>query len=253
MMKNFCVLMMPLALLAANSVRADVVVHVHRDVAPLVVNGDGVGYSLTKKNKIVLQDGKNQLAVRVEKLIPNNLGEFEKFNSQVSIVTFDSYNIELTVEPGYTLTKKEQADKFNTNPTFVLKDNSGNIVPSIQELLPNGGGFTRDYETEVSKYNKKNSIVLTSSEIPSSEVEKAEPTKAEATSTEEKGVEMVQYWYEKASNEDKKQFASLAFENRKSEIAKQNTKSQELDMLVYWFNQTSENGRKNIINWIMNN
>ncbi|BAC93748.1 conserved hypothetical protein [Vibrio vulnificus YJ016] len=238
---------MMLGALVSSSVFADVKVNIHRDVAPLVVNGEKVGFFISKKSVLDFDNGLNQLVVRVEKLIDNNQGEKEKFNSKPVIITFKASDRELDLFVDSVISRSKDAEEFELNPFFILKDKNGDPIQIMkQEILPNGGGITRDYETEVYRYNKKNNIIIAS--------EKLSQSIAEQPIVEmEKGVEMVQYWYEKASNEDKKQFASLAFENRKSEIAKQNTKSQELDMLVYWFNQTSENGRKNIINWIMNN
>lgn len=150
------------ALLPLSS-SAEVNLELGREVSPLVVNGEAMGLFISKKSNLSLNNGVNQVVVRVEKLVRPLDAEREKFNSQPVVVTFDSSDSTLELSLAKKIETTAQAEQFNNSPTFLLVNKStGQAVPSTQELLPHGGGITRDYEKELVKYNRKRGIQLSS-------------------------------------------------------------------------------------------
>ncbi|MCW8332660.1 DUF2057 family protein [Vibrio sp. SCSIO 43135] len=63
--------------------------------------------------------------------------------------------------------------------------------------------------------------------------------------------EMVEYWYQEASDAEKQQFTDWAFQNRKGDVAKLSTDSQSAQMMSYWFGKAGDNERKQILTWLL--
>ncbi|MGR5545951.1 DUF2057 family protein [Vibrio sp. PNB22_2_2] len=232
-------------------------IDLHRDIAPIVVNGEKLGFFINKKSVLALDDGLNQMVVSVGKLVQNQYGEREKFNSKPFIITFETSNADLELLLPTTFTKIEDAIKFDQSPSYILRNKkSGELVENVQAILPDSGGLTRDYEKEVAKYNHKNgfSIGYLAAKDEKGSVNNnsyaVENAKAESNS---KSVEMIKYWYEKANSSDRKTFTDLALSNRNSEIKQENNQqSQSLEMMIYWFNETEKSGKKSIATWLIN-
>ncbi|MBD1559153.1 DUF2057 domain-containing protein [Vibrio sp. S9_S30] len=149
------------AVLLSFQVQSGVKVHFHRDLAPVVIDGEEVGFSVGKKSSVVLENGINQIVVRVSKLVAKQ-GEHEKFNSEPIVVTFDAKDTELTLNPTKVITRVEQIGSFGDNPKVEMFDKEGHAYLIQQGILKRGSGLTRDYERELAKFNKKNDINLPS-------------------------------------------------------------------------------------------
>ncbi|KOO12093.1 hypothetical protein AKJ18_25745, partial [Vibrio xuii] len=83
-------------------------VDVDFDVAiePLLINGEEVSSFATQMTKAELDDGPNQMVVRVSKLIRKN-GVYTKFKSEPLVVTFDAANVGIYLEPGKKFSSAE--------------------------------------------------------------------------------------------------------------------------------------------------
>lgn len=67
-----------------------------------------------------------------------------------------------------------------------------------------------------------------------------------------KSIEMVQYWYDKATPEEKEQFAQFAIKNRKGGVQTVTSESQSYNMLQYWYSESSQEERSQVLNWLIN-
>lgn len=67
-----------------------------------------------------------------------------------------------------------------------------------------------------------------------------------------KSIEMVRYWYKKASLQEQELFAQFAVKNRKSVQSLESSDSQSYNMLQYWYSEASKEERSEILNWIIN-
>ncbi|WBA09614.1 DUF2057 family protein [Salinivibrio kushneri] len=70
--------------------------------------------------------------------------------------------------------------------------------------------------------------------------------------TKEKPEEMVDYWYQKASDADRRAFADWAFAHRDGSGVMPTTQSQPLQMMGYWYQQATATSRKAILTWLLN-
>ncbi|MGR6834721.1 YccT family protein [Aliivibrio wodanis] len=235
--------------------QANVNIQLHRDIAPVAVNGESLGFTLLKKNDLELNNGINQLVVRVEKLVVSEYGEREKYNSVPIIITFDSQDSDLELLTPQEITRTKQSTAFDKKPNLILKNTKTNKEIAIiqQDVLPSAGGITRDYEKEIARFNKKNNIQLGSASVIAianiDSQKKIEPLKT--NHSDSKNTEMLKYWYDKASDTERSVFTDLAFENRKSNINTVKTESsQNLQMMAHWFNESNNSDKKEIISWL---
>ncbi|UPQ88627.1 YccT family protein [Vibrio sinaloensis] len=219
----------------------------HRDISPLIIQGEEVGFSLFNKSAYQLEDGQSQIVLRVSKLVDKQ-GEKEKFNSEVLVVSFDASNEQVLIEPGMTITRKEHATAFDANPSLKITSSTGQKLDYQQAILPASMGVTRDYEKELAKFNKANGIVVpgmvaaTAVESQSA-IQSAQPSSAQS---------MVQYWYEKAQPVDKEQFVEWAFANRKQQqLEALDSDSKPLEMMSYWYTEADAGERKAIFAWLV--
>lgn len=181
-MKLFYKTLAVTAMSLAFQAHADVTVHLHRDLAPVVVDGEEVGFSFGSKSPLVLNNGKNQIVVRVSKLVEKQ-GEHEKYNSEAMVVTFDATDAEFTLKPSQLVTRVDQVDAFDSNPSVVVVDSSIASLQLQQDILKRGSGISRDYEKELDRYNRKNNIMLAST--PTSTLKAAPVASEEAKSSSE--------------------------------------------------------------------
>lgn len=138
---------------------AEVNVTLHKDVEAVVVNGEEIPMSIMGKSQFSMENGTNQLVIRLSKLIATG-SEFEKFKSDPLVVTFSSENTDIFIESTRDITREAQVKGFKQSPSFTLTDQSGNAVASQQDVLPQGPGFLRNYEKELVKFNEKHGIAL---------------------------------------------------------------------------------------------
>ncbi|NOH81349.1 DUF2057 domain-containing protein [Vibrio sp. RE86] len=244
--KRMCVIG---AVVASFAPRAEVSLDFHSDISPLLVGGEEVGYSFFARSAYTVPDGKNQVVLRVSKLV-EKMGEKEKFNSKAFVMTFDESNQELFIEANAKLMRVEQAEAFNETPRFSVKNAQGKQIQFDLDELPNLGGITRDHEKELVKYNKKNYpelIAGTTAVVATSTTVTTESKKIEEKSSSSEA-NMFDYWMEQANASEIEQFADIAFKERKlPQISVPNEASQPVQMLGYWFNKASVEEKKQIL------
>ncbi|KJY81691.1 VvgS protein [Vibrio galatheae] len=241
------------AMVASFAPRAEVNIDFHSDISPLLVGGDIVGYSFFDKSVYTMDDGKGQIVFRISKLV-DKLGEKEKFNSKAYVVTFDETNQELFIEPDVKITRLEQAEAFEVEPSFSIKNKQGQSIKFILDELPSLGGISRDYEKELAKYNKKHYPELAVASATIATASESEPVqqKQKEQSLGNNEPNMFEYWVKQASNSEVEQFADIALEGRKmSALTIPNDASQPVQMLGYWFNKASVEEKKKILAYLI--
>lgn len=144
-------------LLAPNAL-AGVEVSLGDSIDIIAYNGEEVGLRVNPIRHLELSNGTNQIALRVSKLVQKVDGQFEKYNSPVSIVTFSAENQTITISPSQKIRDIEDANSFSNSPIYTL--NAEGEIAATQDILPRGSGLTRDYEKEIARYNSKRNISL---------------------------------------------------------------------------------------------
>lgn len=119
---------------------AEVNVTLHKDVEAVVVNGEELPMTVMGKSQFSLENGTNQLVIRLSKLIATG-SEYEKFKSDPLVVTFTSEDKDIMIEPTRQIMREAQVKDFKQAPSFTLTDQSGKTVSSQQNVLPQGPGF----------------------------------------------------------------------------------------------------------------
>ncbi|CCO46493.1 putative VvgS protein [Vibrio nigripulchritudo SOn1] len=188
---------------------ANVQVHLHRDLTPVVIEGEEVGFRIGKKNTIVLKNGQNQIVVRISKLVAKQ-GEYEKFNSEPMVVTFEASNTELTLNPTRVITRIEQIGSFEDNPEVVMFDKNGRSYTIEQGLLKRGSGLTRDYERELAKFNQKNGIEIAAVAAASNTVSTSKNAKISSNKHSSTTLSGLKSDFTKLTAEEKKEFLMWA-------------------------------------------
>ena len=140
---------------------AEVNVSLHKDVEVLVINGEALPMSLMSKSKMTLENGTNQLLIRVSKLIESG-PDFEKFKTNPLVITFDASNEDLTIKPTKMILSSRQVNDFKKKPSFILSNKAGTVLASNQAILPADSGLMRDYEKELMKFNRKPNLLIAS-------------------------------------------------------------------------------------------
>ncbi|MEZ9526036.1 YccT family protein [Enterovibrio norvegicus] len=148
---------------------AAVNVTLHKDVEAIIINGEELPLTLMSKNTFSMENGTNQLVVRLSKLIATG-SEFDKFKSDPLVITFSSENSDILIKSTRQIDRDAQVKGFKESPSFTLTDQSGNAVSSDQNVLPQGQGFLRDYEKELARFNKKQGVVLGGAALTASAV-----------------------------------------------------------------------------------
>ncbi|WP_086982702.1 YccT family protein [Vibrio aphrogenes] len=244
-MKSLKILLLAGLVGASFQAAADVKINLNRDVQPLVINGEELGFSLSDKSEFILKDGQNQLVLQVSKLVQNR-GEYEKFNSAAIVVTFSASNASLTISPEGKILTTEDAKQYNKNPKLLLVNQSNKSIAAQQGVLVPLSGLTRDYTKELAAYNKSNNIIVAGSTATA-----VAATSVSSDKGASKPQEMVEYWYGEASDVEKEAFSSWAFQNRKQVSNDLKTTDKPSEMLDYWYKKASPQQRSAILSWLL--
>ncbi|MBV7298510.1 DUF2057 family protein [Enterovibrio paralichthyis] len=133
---------------------AQVNVTLHKDIEAIIVNGEELPMTLMSKNNFMLENGQNQLVVRLSKLVSSG-SEFEKFKSDPLVITFATSDEDIFVEPTRNITSERQIKDFKQNPSFELLTPDNRKIESQQDILPKKPGFMRNYGAELAAFNAK--------------------------------------------------------------------------------------------------
>ncbi|WP_162063315.1 DUF2057 family protein [Vibrio taketomensis] len=242
---------------------AEVGLNFHRDLTPIIVEGEEMGLLTSAKGGFQLDNGTNQFVFRMAKLIESNGGEREKFNSHAFVVSFDAQDTKVVLEPTMRVIRENESIEFNRNPRVALVDQSGKSVDFTIDMLPAAGDtlFGRDYTADLAKYNKQHGIIGHNEELAAEQVAVVQaapitvsdaPVKVVTINAGEIGpVAMVQYWMEKATPAEAEQFTDWAFDNRATKSMKALEGSKPVEMLSYWYSEAELEQRKQILAWLI--
>ena len=231
---------------------AKIEVFLDQNVSPIAINGEKTPIRLTKKSNYEFNNGTNQIVIKMEALVRSSNGDFEKFNSEVVIMTFDAADQNLILKPNFRVKNVSDAKEFNKHAQFTLIDKKTNKNVTVkQEFLPDAGGIMRDYELEVARYNVKNKIALSDASIAVLQIENKDKIKMMENDDGINTMKMVEHWYSKASEKERTEFTELAFQSRKNNInLDDGNESKALDMMVHWYNESTDEQKKSVISWL---
>ncbi|WP_061013011.1 DUF2057 family protein [Photobacterium leiognathi] len=155
-MKKFVILSSLLAAGFTLPVVADVKVELSPDLTLLAVNGsEDFGekwYSNTRE--VNLNDGDNQILVRVEKLIPQ-AGDWAKFNSKPMVVSFNASNEIVKLSPAFKIDGIQAQKAFEKAPKLDLRTKSSQNVNFNFAVLPGSYSILTGYEKALAAFNSK--------------------------------------------------------------------------------------------------
>ncbi|MCQ1058270.1 DUF2057 family protein [Photobacterium sp. DNB23_23_1] len=140
------------ALLSAGIANAAVEVTFDKDLELLVANGESMGLLAKSPESITLDNGANQLVVRVSKLVSYS-GEYKKLISEPVVLTFDVEDTELSVGPTRHIVRDHQINGFDKNPVMKIDEGSQSFDSFHQGILLRTSGMMRDYVKELDDYN----------------------------------------------------------------------------------------------------
>ncbi|PKF63079.1 hypothetical protein CW745_06575 [Psychromonas sp. psych-6C06] len=226
------------------SVQASVKVSLHQDLEALVINNKNVGFTIFGDNEFTLENGQQQIVVRVSKLIIKQ-GEKEKFKSEPVIVTFNANDADLVLSPTRTFIRREEIKGFDKNPVLVATKD-GEQFQIEQSILERGVGITRDYAAELKAQNE----LSNGAEIAVAAVATT-TTKQDVAKVAVSPVKMSQDLFAKASVAEKEQFTNWAFKNRKMITSELNGEGKILPMLEYWYEKASTDQKAELLTWIL--
>ncbi|MCP4325964.1 MAG: DUF2057 domain-containing protein, partial [Alteromonadales bacterium] len=216
-------------------IQANINVSLHQDLEFLVVKNKNVGFKIFDDSKVTLKNGQNQLVVRISKLLTNQ-GQREKFKSEPIVITFDLKDANVVIEPTRTFLLKDRVEGFDKNPTVYAYVDGKKIVIK-QEILERGADISRDHADELKNYNEENNI--------------ASAVNKPAVKIAASPIKMSQDLFAKASDNEKEQFTDWAFKNRKSINTALNGEGKILPMLEYWYEKATSDEKAEILTWIL--
>ncbi|WP_163921220.1 DUF2057 domain-containing protein [Photobacterium sp. Alg240-V54] len=152
-------LLLASAMMMAHSANAAVEVSFAPDVETVIVNGNKTLNLLEKTEDLTLNNGLNQIVVRVSKLIQGQ-GDLEKYRSEPMVITFTANDQTFHIKPDGRIINFVDAKNFNDNPSMEIITASGSIFDAKVDALPrNNSGdssviFGRDYLKDLAYYNQ---------------------------------------------------------------------------------------------------
>ncbi|PWI34416.1 hypothetical protein DI392_04710 [Vibrio albus] len=221
-----------------------VMVELDRELEPVMIDGKEVGIRISTQRVIELENGQNQLVVRVSKLIPKQ-SQFEKYYSNPVVLTFEAHDTTLYVSAAEEVKTQEQAKRFKDSPVMNVVDNAGKPLVVQQGVLMPGSGLVRNYRNELEEFNQTHGLMGAGAE------RKAQALKVTKQQNSSQALEMIQYWYAKASDKDRETFINWAFQNRKTISEPLMWENQPAKMLGYWYTEAAEKERSGILGWLL--
>ena len=159
-----------LLLLGCSHVQSAVDIQLSPDIEVAVVNGESSFSFFGQDDQLQLNNGLNQLVVRVSKLIQGQ-GDLEKYRSEPMIITFDTTDTAINIQPGQRILNSVDANNYDDDPKLKVFDKSGSPINAKFDLLKREGKFdssalfSRNYLKDVAIYNKKNGYSFVQSAI----------------------------------------------------------------------------------------
>lgn len=194
---------------------ATVSLSVPKTVKILAVNGEEV----KDKSTVVMPDGVNQVAFRIDtELAGKSLLDGKRVVSDVLIAKFSASNQGLTMQLP-EVKKQYHLDKFNRDPEVKLLNAQGESIPLVlDKLIKEGFQVLRDYDDELADYNQTDApAAVRFGETAATALRQnaAVPIPQAPVSAEMTGVPggdqataetMLKYWYQQADDETRQRF-----------------------------------------------
>lgn len=152
-------LLLASAMMMAHGANAAVEVSFAPDVETVIVNGNKTLNLLEKTEDLTLNNGLNQIVVRVSKLVEGQ-GQLEKYRSEPIVITLTANDKQFKVVPGARVVSSIDVRNFDANPTVKLIASNGDVINAKMGVLPkNNSGdsatlFGRDYLKDLAYYNQ---------------------------------------------------------------------------------------------------
>ncbi|MGL4191864.1 MAG: DUF2057 family protein [Vibrio sp.] len=251
-MKNWPNWWLAVAACLPFSATAAVEVKLAADISAIVVNGEESGFRINKLSNLTLDDGTQQLVVRVSKLVSSQ-GGYEKFNSNPLVLTFSATNQRLALDIGQPITTAAQAQAFDAAPQLSLTEiSSGKTIEILQAELPRLQGISRDYVKELNAYNKQHNLmpVAQTVTLPAAQATTAAATVATQASTPTT-LTMVQYLYSEATSAEQQEFANWAFANRATVSEPLVSHNKLVTMMADWYQKADKADKAAILAWLI--
>lgn len=150
---------------AMGSAQAAVNVEFATGVESMFVNGEKKLNLLESTEDVTLNNGLNQVVVRVSKLIEGQ-GQLEKYRSVPIVITFEAQDQTFMIEPSMRLINSVDQSNFDANPSMKLISKNGSKVNAKIDVLPkdiSGDSstiFGRDYKKELALYNRSQGYAI---------------------------------------------------------------------------------------------
>ncbi|MGF1726686.1 YccT family protein [Photobacterium nomapromontoriensis] len=161
-----------------GSANAAVNVEFATGVESMFVNGDKTFNLLESTENVTLDNGLNQVVVRVSKLIEGQ-GQLEKYRSDPIVLTFSAKDQTVLIKPSQRIINSVDMSNFNANPMMKLTSKNGDLVDVKIDVLPknkigdSSTVFGRNYQKELSAYNLAQGYVIAKPEVVSQPEPKA--------------------------------------------------------------------------------
>lgn len=149
----------------AFSAQAAVEVKFAPDVEAMIVNGEQTFNLLESTKDVTLDDGLNQIVVRVSKLVEGQ-GQLEKYRSVPMVLTFTAAEQHLLIKPNMRILNAVDKQNFNANPRMKLTTLNGVSIDATIDILPKEKNVNtsnllgRNYLKELALYNQSKGYAL---------------------------------------------------------------------------------------------
>ncbi|MGF1696957.1 DUF2057 domain-containing protein [Vibrio lamellibrachiae] len=153
-MKKLAVLSLALCSVFAH---AKTTIQTDSRVEILAVNQEINQIANKGKGDLQIENGQNQLLVRVTAMIDTNGGK-EKFNSSPLVVTFDVSDETLLLETPFAIRDQRAVNKYTANPTLKITSNGQEISASTDVITNETFALIKDYDAMLASYNQSNGV-----------------------------------------------------------------------------------------------
>ncbi|MGR5118393.1 DUF2057 family protein [Vibrio astriarenae] len=198
-----------IAAMFVSVVNAKVVVKTDNRVEILAVNQSLSAVAKQGKGDLQLNDGINQLLVRVTAIYDTNGGK-RKFNSLPLVVKFEASDQTVLIETPFPIRDERDVSRFQSSPTVLLTSDGKTLNVEMEQVTEKSFKIIKDYDELLAQYNSTNGIASVQaqlSEEPKVEIAQAKSNKHSQSSNSEK---KLQDDFLKMTPQERQEFVSWA-------------------------------------------
>lgn len=189
--------------------------------------------------------GQHQLVVRYYQTLHTG-GDINIVKSEPIIIDLDvAKDANLELKAPY-IRQKDKAEAYSEKPTFkIVNAGNGKDVDFKVSMLPTQSGFQplRNYREEIKEFTG----VGVATQAASSNQSYSAPAPAPKSVTEANEYQMLQFWFNKADEQTRKDFRIWMVDNTHQPKGK-NT---QFEMLQFWYNKATAPERKAFQVWLV--